>query len=128
MQSCTNTYQSFHLVPGFLFILIYNTTLCIVISKEQWNHFVSIYKSNSLSLPLNVDYQNEDENENEAIDIDMRNEIDINHNEYQQPELAQSAHNYNVQQLAVRDTKYNFFGTATFETYFDGISNVLTQS
>ena len=138
---CNNTYQSFHLFPGFLFILIYNISLTIMISKEQYIHFCSIYKSNSLSLPWNAtNNYNHDDINHDNNDQDNNN----NHIEYHEPELLDPVpiemenndinndnDNSNNQQsdlYGLNDRKYNFFGSATFETYFKGVSTVLNRN
>merc|ERR1712228_214377 len=98
---CKNTLQSLHLFIGFNAALICQIILVIVISKEQCQHFILIYGSNSISLPWNSDNAERQRSANQENETSQQQEIEQ------------------------RDTKYNFFGSAVFETYFNGISTKL---
>eukprot|EP01083_Nonionella_stella_P301297 1032830_1 len=125
-NACENTSASVHLFIGYLLILIANTALLYLVSKEQFMHLRLIYTSNTLTLPWNTGQQS---NENVNPDIEAQHDDDDDGG-YHEPPLSEpislEAHANPMEVTEPRTTtNYNFFGRATFETYFNGISTVL---
>eukprot|EP01083_Nonionella_stella_P023897 66106_1 len=138
-DGCKHSDNTIYLIFGYLSIVLGHLILIYVAIKEQCKHFCFIYRSQSLAVPWNRDYQwnngyNPPQLPNYHVhepSVPEEHHVNVNENQpsyafnpelYRETEHVFQTSNLSKQSSGPNATKYEFFGSDTFESYFRGIS------